>query len=386
MQLNKRWKLDLETLERRDCPTPLNFFFDGAGNLTISGTPDPIGLSVEVNAPNLVTILDGVTPVLTSVPVAGNINVRTGGTNDLVGVLVAPGATIGGNLSIDTGGGDDAVLVLGADGSIGGDVVLSNFEASPGGGITNLGTFFTIGGSVRVNALFNNTGLAFDISGVTIGRDVSLQTGNGDDDISISGSFIGGNVSSMQGNFVLGQTFNIDSSSIGGSLSYLGGSGGPLGNELVSFDTAFIGRSANVNLGSGFGTNTFQFSAGSLIGGSLTVFGGAGDDDLSAFDGDVAGGVMISLGGGTNSLSVTGALTGAFFNYLGGSGADSVNFAPAAGSASPRIYALLGAGDDAFNLDTTNALPVFGFIDFGSGADTFTSLGSLLFPLTLRNL
>lgn len=379
----------LESLEDRNCPSNLSFFFDGAGNLTITGNPDNVagGLTVAVSAPNLVSVFDAFPPapadlVLGPVPVSGNLMVRTGGLDDLVTVALNVGSSLNGNLMIDTGTGMDTAVILGTPGStIGGDVWLSNINgmgnlvASTGGGP------FVIGGSLRVNSAFENNDLFFNVSSVLVGRDVSILTGNGGDVITFGGATIGGSVSAQLGNALSPQSFTLSNTSVGGRLTYQGGNGD---DEAVSLTGSTIGGSALVNLFGTFGINSFSFDGASAIGGGLTLFGGSGTDQINTFAGTLAGNLFASLGGGDNDLNLTGSsLLGSSITYFGGAGTDDLTFAPTTAPLT-RLFASLGAGTDSFALDTSGLMSLF--IDFGADTDTFTQMVPLPMLASLLNL
>ncbi|MGF1581942.1 MAG: hypothetical protein ACFCD0_21665 [Gemmataceae bacterium] len=368
MRQGQLTNLNFLELEDRFCPSSFNLFSDGLGNVTIAS--DTSGaISVVASAPGLIDVFSSVPPasanlVFDDLPVLGNLTLRTGGLNDNIAVVLNPGASINGDLTIDSGIGTDSVLLGGDAGStIGGNVSLRNANT-----VSVSGTgVFSIGGSILVNSFQENDNSSFTLSNVFVGRDVSVQTGNGGDIVMLSGSVIGGSASAFLGNALTSQSFMLDGSSVGGRLSVLTGNGDA---DAITLTAASVGGPAYVNMFNGFGTNQFSFDADSSIGGSLVLLGGSGTDQVNTFEGILAGNFYANLGGGQNDLDFTGSsLFGTSISYFGGAGDDGILFEPATISQA-RLFASLGAGADSVALNTSGLQGLF--LDFGAGSDTFT--------------
>ncbi len=378
-----RHPLTLEFLESRTCPAPLNFFFDGAGNLRVTGTPDILGLTFTAVADNTFDIDDGFTSVFTAVEIPGNISVNL---NPVPGFFPGDSVTfdlgansMNGGISVSTGSGDDIVTITSTGGFIGGNVTTTAVDFV-GATLVNIGgnvlinnqnssgaTFVTFdGGSVGGNftALGRSGGSALDLNSVALGG-------------FFGGTPVGGNVF-VNFNNVGTNRFNLDpTSAIGGNLTYLGGNG----NDSITLEGA-IGNSVSLNLGGG--TNDLLASAGSLIGGNLAMVSGLGTDSVS-FGGTIGRNLYFNLGGGANTLDFTGVSGGSAFTYIGGFGVDSVTFGFGANAQRARLFLNLSLGDDFFELGTGAITSLFA--DFGFGSDTFmNSVGLFTFPATLRNL
>ncbi|MGF1583235.1 MAG: hypothetical protein ACFCD0_28270 [Gemmataceae bacterium] len=362
----------LETLEDRLTPS-YALFFDGLGNLSISGTPTIPGgaiIDIIVTAPGTYDItLDG-NPIGSPLVAPGNLDIRVNSpTMDLITIDLG-GNSIGGNLSITTGNGDDIVMVTGP-GVIGGNVRLDGVN-------TYIQDMAIVGGNFYSNVRDNEIGF-FDFFGSTIGGSLTHFSGNNIDNVNIGETFIGGNVYLNLGFDENGFTFD-QFSSVGGGLTYLGGSAG----DDLSLDGT-IGGNAYLNMAPALdlSTNTLAFT-GSL-GGSLTYFGGLGADEILTFSGALAGSGYFNMGGGDNTLDTTGAtISGPSFTYLGGFNTDTLTLDGT--WALTRVFANLGAGDDVFTLETIDLS--FLFVDFGAGMDTFTNnfVGPYFFPTLIRNV
>ncbi|MGF1583441.1 MAG: hypothetical protein ACFCD0_29325 [Gemmataceae bacterium] len=269
-------------------------------------------------------------------------------------------------------------------GGIGGDFRITtgngglDLEVADEQPVTIGGNFFAQFGSVDERIEFGD-----EADLVTIGGNITLINVN---DIELETTNIGGSVfASFQGDSSPTDIDTDSDSFIGGNFTYFGVSG----SDELDFD-GFIGGNLLVNFQTQAptGTDDLNITSTSTVAGNLTVMGGnLGTDIVTVAAGaTINGNITLMMGGGTNDVDLLGLLTGGSITYLGGSGADSLTLTPTSGSSSPRIFALMAAGDDVVEIDSTMATPSFLFIDFGAGSDTFTSMGGAIFPSIIRNL
>ncbi len=381
MKRNHVSRLALESLEDRNCPAPLNLFFDGLGNLTISGQIDPlVGLDITSTAPNTFDITDGGVPVMLGAVVTGNISIFSANPSDDVVSVTLIGGGINGDLNINLGGQGlfgDSVTIF--------DVVGTN----PIGGNLNLTGANTIlnaadvGGNILINNSQANALNTATLTGLTVGGNITYLGGNDLDTLSVS-SFVGGSVLANFQNAGAGSNdFTLTGGfSIGGNLTVISGNDGTDG--IIIGGT--VGR--NVSLSLGGGINNFDFTGGAFIGGSLSYIGGLGDDAIDTFTGTLGGNAFFSLGDGNNELDMDGTIGGSSVSIRTGLGNDTVTYSMAGNRA--RVFASLSLGDDSFTLDTLASGTSVGFlfIDFGFGMDTFDNMfgAPFSFPAILRNL
>ncbi|MGF1583039.1 MAG: hypothetical protein ACFCD0_27280, partial [Gemmataceae bacterium] len=255
-------------LEARDCPA-LNYFFSPTG-LSIMGTPDNAngGLTVNVTAPNLITIMDGAATPLMNIPFGGNLRITTSGADDIVNIVLGAGAGISGNLDVNTNGGVDNVMVTGSGGNtIGGNV---NYT-----GVNTTGAAFTnviIGGSLTMNSATENFDQTAVFTATTIGGNFTYLGGNNplSENITFGTTTVGGNAYVNMAGGVNAFLLTDPTSTIGGSLTFVGGSS----DDTVQLD-GFVGGSVNLQLsGSLLAGNSVTVAATGGVGGSFTVFGG----------------------------------------------------------------------------------------------------------------
>lgn len=354
-----------------------------------------------------------------SASVGGNVQLALGGGDNIARLR---GGTVRGNLSMSANGGDDTVQLteladLTVNGSMtfnlgdGANAVLgaatrvirvgSNFAYA--GGIGN--DTFDLDGSgatldVRGDARFTlGTPVGFDANTAKFealtARNVGFVGGAGADTIEVSGALAA--TGSMNVNLGHGEnsfTSNLlgsGTNTIGGSLTYLGGSNG----DSVSLDNTTVGRNVTVGLGESFGSGVASFSTGlhgpgpvtvygnlrvtagptsnadvqlarTYVGGGLTVLGGTagGQNQVWMDDVNVAGATLLDLGVGDDRVWIeqgvgnsggplTGVSTfGGTFTVRGGTGNDGVTLA-ADGVAGQRIQfggrvvLVGGAGSDS---------------------------------------
>ncbi|MGF1578441.1 MAG: hypothetical protein ACFCD0_03670, partial [Gemmataceae bacterium] len=339
MRSRNQSPLSLETLEDRYCPT-LNFFFDGLGNLTVTGTPNGM-LTVASPSSGMFSFTDNTS---TRGPFAapGNLSLQfgTSAADDTI-MIDLMGNSIGGNLTINTGTGFDTVILASlapAVSTISGNVNLN--------GVNSLTTVdLTVGGNLFASHSFEHpaTPNGYALGGTALGGSFNYLGGNNVDIVSFSAgilsptTFVGGNTTLSLGNgaSLVGQDPFM---SFGNNLSVTAGSG----DDNVSLN-GFTGGSVYFNAGGG--NNVLSFSGS--IGGNVTWIAGSGDD-VSAFTGSVAGNAFFSLGGGNNGVTFDGSVFGRQFSYFGGSGEDNLTFNGSAPLA--QLIGQFAAGNDEFTL------------------------------------
>lgn len=374
MRSSPRVRPSFEWLERRDCPAPLNVFFDSAGNLQVVGTATGT-LALSINAAGDVNVIDDAlgTPVDLGTYNSANVTVRLGNQNDNVLVDLSGGGSLSGRLSIDTANGSDTITVAGAGGMIGGDLYLSNANQSSVSDITVNGRVaWTAEGSSLANTLTLSS--ATLDGNVTARSAAALSAG-----VSLTSTTIGGGLNAVLGSSNLNTLQIDDTSSVAGNLTYTGGSGG----ETVTIAGQIAGN-ALINMGNAVGitVNDFDFLATGSILGSLNVIGNSGADSVDTFLGTVLGNLSVRLGNGNNSLTLGGTILGSSIVYIGGNNQDTLTFAAAAAAPGASLTAYLGNAADTFALNS--AALARALVDGGFGTNTFTPGVTVNFPFLLR--
>ena len=367
----------IECLEQRDCPAPLNFFFDSVGNLKITGSPASPGLGgLEIiSGPDgVIEVVDGGITALPATPVNGNIIVQVDNGDDLI-LMDLTGGSLFGSVQVDMGQGDDEIEIFGAGTSIAGSVSLSKVNGFV------LIEDVLIGGNVTINNASENllNDITLDLS--FVGGNFSYTGGTARDVVTISETFVGGNAYLSMSNGV--NSFSITgglTTAIGGTVQFVGGTN----DDNIVVD-GIIGRSLYVN--SSAGANSLDFNSGSILGGNLTVIGGFQNDSVDlggvAGGGTIGGNVYLNLGGGDNSFALNLTVGGSSLTYIGGINEDNITFDTSASTPLARVYMQLGLDNDSLTLMSANMRYLY--VDFGFGLDTFS--GTLPFiPVVLRNL
>ncbi len=383
--------LHIEQLENRVLPAIWNFTSIG-GTLTVEQIAAATGTVDIVDDGTTVTLSDGATTVSVSSEGVSNTNYKLF-PNDTGDVNFSQTGFRPGNVTFNINNRfarnfdfDDGT------GGIGGNFVLLG-----GSGDTTLNSDIgtsepvTIFGSATfdLGSGFDNIELGEGGDLLTVGGNITLIDVN---DIDFDEATVGGSV------FVRNNRENMDNfletddggnfTLIGGNLYYLGGSG----EDNFQLEGT-IAVNVFLNLGSQPTTGTSHIDVatnanGAVLAGNVTVIGGnLGTEIFSTDLGTTIGGnLYLRLGGGINDVDILSFLGGQYFTYQGGVGTDSVMFNPDVGSSRMRLSIQTQLGDDLVELDTTNAAPVFAFIDFGAGSDMFLFTGFNTFPLILRNL
>lgn len=219
-------RLSMESLERRDVMAGNVTAVLAGGNLTLTGDSAANQILVDRNPSNFgqlrisplgtTKINGGTTPV--SYPVNGNLNINLNGGADDVRV---DRVRLGAALNIDTNGGNDTVLLTNSG--------ANQLHVTTGGGDDNVTIDgFSVGGGPGSPGASISTGDGFDtvqITGLTAGRPVSIDTGNAGDSVSIrSSSFAALSVATDGGN----DTVSLSRVTVSNTLQVLAGDGDDL--------------------------------------------------------------------------------------------------------------------------------------------------------------
>jgi hypothetical protein len=267
----------------------------------------------------------------------------------------------------------------------------------------NLGGGATIGGSLTVTG--GNGGLTvMELAALHVAKNATFRGGTGLDVLDLSSAdatSVGGTLSMVRFNTIRSQsdsvgrlTFNaagdatynslhLTGTKVLGSLIYVGGNGG---DDIAIEYGAEVSGQVGVNFGSQLPADMsfFWLDQNSRIGGRITATGGSSGRDRVDLMGTVDGAVTVNLGGGENELDARGLFNSSMLAYTGGSGVDTLIYTLRDGSTRARFSARLGDGADSVTFGTPTVNPLFAFIDFGAGTDTFS--GTVNFSCQFLNL
>ncbi len=308
--------------------------------------------------------------------------------NTATNVVVDLDSALAGNLILQLRSGARTVSLTGSNNSVGG---LLRIEAADGVQNVTLATNadLVVGGNLVVN-----------------GRDGIDVVDDGNHDISVAGSMFLRSVNNFENDHVLavGGDFNFvtvlesqatqfknnGSFSLGGHLTYLGGSG--VDEILFNSGGVNINGTTYISLGEGIGSAVSQrvrltggFSTASLaiVAGTAT----GGNRVITDAATNIAGDVTVNFTGTTtaNSALFFGNYGGTYGTYRGGSVDDTVVF----GAVASNMYfvSLMAGGSDHFTLEASTDLAQM-LLNFGDGVDTFVdNLGQpYSFPAVIVNL
>jgi hypothetical protein len=439
----RRALLALEQLENRWVPASVTFF---NGNLVIGPSSGELAMNLTVTqtgVANTFSVTDN-GKTLGTYTAVGNIFVT--GTNGSDSVTLNLGTTAySGNFTANTGNGDDTVDVEsgGAAGAIlgntlisqglGNDQVFLNFLSSSsarfGGNITVVGTgagnkvvifgngaaATTVGsnltitgdstvilpggpipnviqGSLAVNDGVLGIPVKVVVAGVTINKNLTISTGQGNSTVSLGMDTVGGNAAITMG--AGNDLVNVDDNVIGGNLSI----SATTGNDTIALNgPQTIG--GNLSIGLGNGTDTIGIDSTTTVGGDMHITLGNGNDGILD-DATVNGNAFFSIGAGNDTVTIGNAPAG-ILSWSSGNGNDSVTLGD--GTTAPgevwNVFMRLGTGNDTLTLGPGGTLAnpekLTGFIDMGGppGGNSFDPTGQLglgtwitLPPFTLQNV
>jgi hypothetical protein len=355
-----RAQLSFETLEDRYCPATAGIDSLGNLRITGSIDNANGGLSVITTAPDTFEVIDGITPIfsgstskdvivastladdlvfvdLSGGQMTGSLTVNTGLGDDFV-MVIGTGAPndVGGNIT-QTGVNHSILLTVALAGNLrivtqvnSGDnlindafVLLSNiggyFDYYGGNDSDTLGVSQTsIGRHLGAQMRGGFNGITLDA--VTTGQYFWYGGTTGDDSVIVDSlTFIGSYVSLQLGD---GDNQVHFSGNVARDLTILAGSGF---DQILGF-TGNVGTNVSINLGNG--DNYLEMLGGSLGGTSFSYTGGTGVDTVSFGAGLVATNVAftVKLGDGDDVLTLDTPLTAWFKMYADfGAGADTLN-------------------------------------------------------------
>jgi hypothetical protein len=293
--------------------------------------------------------------------------------------------SIPGNLTILGGQGSD---VVGIAGSVGGNLLaqLSDF------------------GSDGAN-YFALNGLAPPDDEFSVGSGVTITGGSQADSVAIADARIQGRVTADLGNGA--NLFLATTSEIGTTLTYIGGTGADIvatgevavgsgmavltraGDDQVftaieTVGVTTVGRSLSIDTGAGADV----VGVAGTVANSITVNTGDGDDEISMFETQAGGSIVIMAGSGDDLVEVSDIETDRVFQALlglgndvftgatwtvnqsvcidAGPGNDEVNLEDL--TVERVITVLLGSGDDVLSIATSTAMSIY--VSGGSGTDS----------------
>jgi hypothetical protein len=399
MNRQSRSVLSFEALEDRYCPSLTTVAVDINGNLKVVGTASApahtVSMIEDPVLPDVFTVHDGATSY-GPFTVTGNINLTLGNvpaTTQVVLDLNGNAVGVPGNVTMKLGNfGYDVIVTGGLGAPNGQEVIHGNVAINSGNGndtvtVDNV----TINGNLAVSTggSFQGGGSAGDtltvqngsvINGNVIGSglDGFELTANGG--ISVASS-VGGSVvlSDFKSNTV---NYAFDGSALGNSV--VGGS--VIVNSNTGFSMTELDISGEIDKSLlatvGKGNSIINVNAGSLIEGNVTLITGTSSPSISNvtfFGGTIGGNVSVLQGTGTNQTMIEAGTTilGHSIRYQGGAGNDTFSFngfAPAA-----YLYAFVGTGVTEFDFGPTATL-ARAAIFFGFGTHTANILQQINFP------
>lgn len=315
----------------------------------LSGQTITIAASAQIPAP-------GIDPVQTAI--AGDLNVEMGTGDDNLAVSV----DVGGSADLRTSIGHDAVVVASAD--VAEDLIINTNSGDDSVEVTaNVGDLLFVNTDVGVDSIeisgsaaakaFIDAGL--DADDVTVidsstELDTTIFTRTGDDTIDIDG-YAAANliVNGGQGN----NSIEIDDVIADANLvvtTYLG-------SDIVA-----IGADAAVDVAT-----------------NLLVTLGGGNDSLN-LSGAVGNNLLVFAGAGNDNLSLTDVSVGSTAYVAAGLGADIVTLVNV--DATDRLFAYLGLGNDSLSVQgSSSASALFHGV---AGVDTYANLGGNAFARLQR--
>ena len=277
---------------------------------------------------------------------------------------VLKGSTYGDNLTTSTsnttvfgGLGDDSLTA-----SAGASVTVFGGDGNDTLAVTG-GTQVTVFGDGGDDSLAVAGGASVTVFGgdgndslaVTGGTDVTVFGGDGNDTLSVGGA--AGAVTVFGGD-------GTDNISINGAtgIAVVGSGGQVVGGQITLFgsagddDSIAVAAGANITVFGGDGNDSLSVAGGT----NVTVFGGDGSDTLSVGGG--AAQVTVFGGDGDDSLAVAGGA--AQVTVFGGEGNDTL----AVGGAAGQVTVFGGDGNDSLAVTGGTDVTVFG----GEGNDTLS--------------
>lgn len=215
-------------------------------------------------------------------------------------------------------------------------------------------------------------GLAFP--GLTVGRDVRVQGGEGRDMIFLNTARVAGNVNIDGGNG--NDDVGLSQSEVGGGLTLTGGAG----TEFYTLNDTRIGRAANINLGAE--ADTFNFDSTEFVA-SLTVDGGEGNNHFLTTRSNIRGALSLRCRGGLDTWDFQEFVVGSNVTVDLGAGDDRVASHDAS-TFRGNVNLMMGGGNDTVQLLRIEAGGNVA-LNLGGGDDTVVmSQGNLAKSLNIQ--
>ena len=342
----------------------------GADSLAVNNVPLVVVNTVDKPAPLTAQLGDGPASVTlstggraTGVIKVGAMTVTAAGDVDVRSI----GAASVGSMAIDAGPTGAASVILDSGAAIKGDLTVR------GNGVdlaTGTGDTLSVGGNL--NLLGRDVSLDLPAAGaVTVGRGLTVQAG-GSASVEAGGAgvTVGGNLA-VSGVGTAIHFFTAGPSRVKGNASVRGGTW----DDQFAANAQFV-AARNLNLSLGGGDNTVVVTGAGTdpdVGGNLSITTGAGADAVTLDHVRVAGRTAVRTGAGADQVSILAGST-----FVGptlidlGSGDDVLAVAPTppvpgggAVTFQGKLTARAGAGNDTVSLGVK-----------GGGADTSIVFGS----------
>lgn len=256
--------------------------------------------------------------------------------------------------------------------------------------VTIRGDVAAIGGTLKVKGGDGDQIVRLGVDGqpTSIGKAVSVDLGDGDDQLLVTaGCDVGGSVNvkgvdsfDAHGTLSIDRSFSFDHSRETRELrldveelilakSFKVKSGA--GRESVRLFGGTIGRSVTLELGDGDDSANIHVDS---IGGNLKATFATGANDSNFFGitrgTTVKGSTALTMLGRYNNIQLYATFEGKSFKYTGGAGYDYMSLDLAAPRAKTTI--LLGGGDDDVTIHDASVVQIGSLtLDFGDGADDF---------------
>jgi hypothetical protein len=317
----------------------------------------------------------------------------------LLSVSLSANVNIKGSLKVEHGGGpntpDLAVSVQGAGLTVG-QILVNDGQ---GNSIVNIGTGARILKGVTIHGGGGDGNDSATFSKAFVGGTIlKTDDGNGSDQLSIFASYVGGAVTFLADSD--SPNFSIQSgSAVKGAVNvgYTGGGAGTatiagfLGsvsvtaagsNDTVTFGAANIFGKVALKLGDG--DNTVSYGS-SDTGGGFTVLGGVGLTSVTLTTGSQIHGTLAVTAplSASLSVSISEATIGGKLTLLGGAGGDTL--AAVSSTVTGGILATLGGGSNNATVDTISSFAGITIIT-GAGDDTITAVNLELRTLFSANV
>jgi hypothetical protein len=303
MNTSNRTRLSFESLETRETPSVTASVVNGSlavgGSATVPGSQIRIqGTSFEGTS---FSVFDGVTKV-GDYAVSKDINVNLGAANDKVNIEFGGFASreiLKGNLNVNLGGGDDEVLI-----GFGGarNVTVNGGNGDDQISFQRFGTF----GNLEVNSGNGSK----DVVNVFAETDVTGTTNIRNAESVLIGTRSGGDINVMNS-----VAMNVDFfGRTTGDLTVMGGGGSFTVGGSVGGDAVYLNNF--------FGTTPAKFLIQGSVTGSAIMVGTVAADTLEVSQFATVGNLFAYLGGGNDTYTrTTGAVIGSAY-VNGGAGQD----------------------------------------------------------------